>query len=923
MSNNKNEFKLDGSARVLQILDDLEDKTLNLWNIIEMRDISQDNKKIEFAQYTSIKLGLMYFVCLLLSVHALMLNKRSLKIRVMNHLLKSYYSCIDEDNENLAKTVKDYTEKLIDVIESTSDTVTDIKFQTLKTEFYMLDMHASLVANDISMAKHYELKADICAKIKMFKKETIFNICRTIFNDGLKLYQEQKIDEAYYFLEKCFLILEKINIDQSKIENKIKVSTLILLSKCCIKLNTEESLEKVEKLIKYLSLNESKKIEAFKLQLELIQLKNTDINKIEDDLMKFVISIPSDSNVLKQTGMVFNSFAEKQPFISKNCLVYLFTHKISFSEREFKEVGESYLISLIWILTSKLSSKPIGQVIELTKEILELADKKMVSELTYETCNSLIIMLFSAGKKQIKEGNFQLALDWFSCCNMRLFITSLTNDEVKGKIQRSVLQCCLERKNYDLFKNTFDSMSSLSQKNPISLYYKFVYLLKTDSTNSQELSNILDTFGKIEDSKTIKLLALCVIECKEMEPNKPQLNAPLKSSIKKLLNRCFDENIEGNANIIVVALRSCFLIYGKNIELMVDLEESIDIIVKSVNQLIKFEKELKDLSTDIEWLASNCYNHALILQDKEGFESYAIRLFDCCIKLITCLKEENYFKWYCKAHVFKSLCNTRIIKSGCCNSVEEEMQRWNEIYNENISIIKRMTSGNIPQGCDYVLKQSNMLLLETLVFTEKYEELLSLLKTKNKLGNKFQEQVNDEVDYFLQIFLDKNSKTDIKDFEMVKQILDLIFIERAFKQEYGVGAKRVFKWIYLLVNRWLGFFELDNMLVKLIRLFKEFLINTLDKTVHESEMGWLAGVCWNRGIEILMEKNNMDEEMDELDTVSTADSSVISDGIVITSPAKPHTQPKDKGSASWCETAIFISESPLQKEHMQQLLKQL
>lgn len=940
VTSSTNEFKIEGSVRINQILNEVEEKGLTLWNLIEFKNNKEFAKSSWFSNYVVVTMGLMYFVSLLLSIHAMLIDKQNLKIRVLNCLLKSYYLCIDEKQTSLEKAVKEYIEKMIVVAETAHDSASDVKFQTLKIEFYMLDMHASLLVKDFSMAKYYESKANLVDRVDMFKKETVFNICRTLFNDCLKLYQDDSINEAYYFLERCFLTLEKIQIDQSKPENKIKISTLIMLTKCCLKVNTEESIQKAEKMIKFLNVNEAKRIEAFKLQLELIQLRSTEVIKIEEDLMRFVISIQSDPEALKQLGLIFNSLAEKYPSISKNCLLYLLTNKMYFTDTKFKEVGESFLISLIWITTSKLHNESTEQMLQMTREVLELADKKMVSELNTDTSNSLIIMLFSAGKKQIKECNYNIALSWFECCMLRFLNKGMSNEEVRGKIQRCILQCCLEVEEWNKFDLTLNEMNEINLQNPITLYYRFVFLLKTDSPNLAALGNILNSFGKMEDPKSLKLLALCIIQCREMSTSEPHLNEPLKSAVNKLLERCFNSAVKSDDPLLVVALRSCMLIYGKCLELNIDIKNSIEIIVRSVNQMIKVSKKNKDIETDIEWFASNCFNYGLLLLENIDVGAEAILLFDCCIRLIALVDEQKNLKWLSKAIIFKNQCRIRTIRLENLNS-NEILNRWNQILQDNKLVVEKVNSYKVA-GVDEILLHCNLQIIEVLANTNQYKQILSLIKQKNQSEESQFEDDNTQINYLVEVLFDQNFKLESNNYEYLKQVLEIVFVERAFQKKYGVGTKKSFRWLYLLVNKLIDQRPLEDILLKLIKMFKEYteIVSETESTigVTESEMTWLAGICWNKGIACLMEEaktenksenvvsgieftNNMDVDIENDE--SAADSSLINDGNESAFDTTGKINVKDKRSTRWCETAILVAVSPVQKEQLNNMLRQL
>ncbi|TID14786.1 hypothetical protein CANINC_004457 [Pichia inconspicua] len=918
MSDTMNAFD-EGSAKIVEVFDKLEDRALSLWNVLKINDITENRNKYWYQSFLDIKLELMHFSCMLLSIHALIKNKESLKFRVLNNFLRCYYESIDMKSEVFAKVIKEYINTYISDFESYMNIATNIKFQTLKVEFYMLEMHASILAHDISMAKYYEGKANLSDKVEMFHRDTIFNLCRSLFNDALQLYKEDKIDDAFYFLERCFLVMEKLQIDKEKPENKIKVSTLIMLIKCCIKINSTESIEKAEKLIKYLSINEHKKIEALKLELEMIQQRGKSPKEIDDDLMKFVISVPDDANLLKHLRLLFNSFADRYPSTSKNCLMYLFANKINFQHKDFKEVAESYLISMIWIITSKLTNEPTDSLLKYTSLTLEMGDKKIVSELSIETSNSIIVMLFSAGRKCMKSECFVEAIRWFEFCTMRMF-NNFQKEEVLGKIQRSILQCCIETDNYNKFESCWKSMSFESHKNPLSMYYRFKVLLKSESENTNELCEILDNFGKVNNTKVIKLLALCVIDCKEIETHSKAFKEVLSKAMSRLIDKSITIGDNADLSLVVVALRSCFLINGKNIESGIDIEKSVLLINQSVNQFLSMSKN-DSLLPDKEWFACQCYNHGIHLLGVDGAEVYAIELFSNCTKLIDVEIDHHNINWYCKAVIFKSICISRVLKSGSKYNNRSTIDCWKEILNE-CEKVNLLIKGVETFDQKEILIQCKVTQIESLVELKEYEKILAVLKDSLLSKGKYSTQDITEVDFLMEKLLEKNRDLDFGHYSEIKQLLETVFIEIGCSN-LEINSKQLFKWLFLMVSKLLEYREFEETLLNVIKMFKEHSDSATTGRVTATEIGWLAGVCWNHGISCIMDNKKSDDSLNNLDLGNNTEDSSILDDDTNFCAIPPSKEKQPSRAMLWCETAISVSEDQLQKSHMQKLLLQL
>lgn len=80
----------EGSAKVLEVVNKLEDRALSLWNVIEINNSTNNQNKDWYKIYSEIILEIMHFSCMLLSIHALIKDKENLKFRVLHNYLKYY-----------------------------------------------------------------------------------------------------------------------------------------------------------------------------------------------------------------------------------------------------------------------------------------------------------------------------------------------------------------------------------------------------------------------------------------------------------------------------------------------------------------------------------------------------------------------------------------------------------------------------------------------------------------------------------------------------------------------------------------------------------------------------------------------------------------------------------------------------------------
>ncbi|KAG0687733.1 protein transport protein S31 [Pichia californica] len=922
------------SSSIKKIMPSLEEVSLNLWNVINFKQKEcEDNLEDKRSWKTEFKnmMNLKYFNSLLLSLYALLdiFNGKS-KIRCLKCLLKSYYECIDVNDLVTGKQIKEYVEKLCNYLEQFKFEFEDNKvYQTLKLEFFILDMQSALLSNNVSMAKFYENKANIVDKCENMKPENVFNICRAFYNDGLKLYKEENYLDSHYFLQKCYLILEKMNIPKSLIaENKIRSSTLIMLAKCCIKINNKESFNEATKLLKLLQLNETDKLESFKLQIELIEHQNLNNNEIEDMIMKVVITFPLEIEVLKQVMMILNSYSHRNPTIAKNCLLYVFNNKLDFSNKEFVEIAESYIVSLIWMVTSQLKKEISAEKLKISKTILEISDKKMMFELTNDTTNCIIIMLWSMGKKKMKEECYEEALDWFDCCFVRFLKTSagVQQEQTIGKIQRSMLQCCLKNNNYEKFTDVMNSMTESNKKNPLTLYYEFVKMLRLN-INHDQIINTLSELSLSNDPKTLNLLALCVVESKTFvdnnnnSENESFIKEPLNHAIDKLLTKCNNVNPSNCDQLFLVALRSSVYIYGKSFETEIEKGNiaSVEMIERSVNQMLNYAREniknninLTEISNDIEWFSSSCYNSGLMLLEKNILDIRGVKLFGSVIKLIDFINkntEDNtkYLKWKCKTIIFKSFCEREILLKG---NKDNWNSKWIEIYDQNQWVVDNITSNKEKEYKD-IKFQSILLKNESLVNRNEWNTLIQMIKNMNEYSKDYNDD-NQEIDILVENLLNMvNGEENHHSVDNnIMKLLDIIFIERGFKIEYKVDINMLFKWIHMLLNKMIYKDYYEDKLLDYISFFKESLSNLTEsdnKKLKNSEIEWLAGVCWNKGIDIILRNKQNGSENVEDEDITMEDSF---SGIEERSLDKISHVDKNvidiKRNLRWCEIAIKI-----------------
>lgn len=949
------------SPSIKKILPSLEEVSLNFWNALNIKQKESEEPeedgstvktwKLEFKKMMSLK----YFVSLLLSLFALLnfLNDK-VKIRSMKCLLRTYYDCIAAHNLETGKQVKKYVESLCAYYDNNKlGKEEKNNYETLKVEFLIMDMQSSLLSKNISMAKFYEHKANILDRCSAMKPGNVFSICRTLYNEGLKLYKEDQYHDAHYFLQKCYLILEKMDtFKDPSVESEIKVSTLIMLSKCCMKMNSKESFTEASKLLKLLQLNENEKIETLQLQIELIDYQKLANNDAEDLIMKTVIKICSKTEILKQVMVVLNAYSSKCPTTAKNCLFYVFTNKIDFENPKFREVIESYLISLIWIITSQLKTENSSEKLNVVKTILEVGNRKLRFELSIDSANCLVIMLWSMGRKNMKEENYQEAMSWFECCFVSLLNRSKeSQQDTIGKIQRSILHCCLKMHDTGTFENTLRDMNDLSRKNPITLYYRFVNMLENHGTEIDDdtAHEILTALSQCNDLKTINMLALCVVESKNYldsnchDRDKPFLDEPLKHAVSKLLNKCNNIDTKNSEYLVLVAMRASVYIFGKRLENGLKKDETekmslenVEMIEKSVDQFLCYAKvnregsHIKDINNDIEWFSSTCFNCGLLLLENNIFDTRGVKLFEATIRLIELFNESDdknnnrFLKWKCKSIIFLSFCEREQIRQGG-NNVK---QKWNAIRVMNQQVVEQISL--IHKDNDYkdIMLQGLYLINESLINCNEWTSLIKRIKDMNEYGKNHTED-NQQIDAMVENIFNWIPDGDAEQRGGMIRVIETIFAERGFKNEFAVRTRMLFRWLHLMLTKMTENVAFEDQQLCYIRMFRDILAETptdgADR-LKDYEIEWLAGVCWNKGIETILHCKAAIEAAD-VEDVGMDDSYADEDKeFFIAAVADPANSMLGGKGLPWCEIAIEISSysaGKLQCAGMQNLLAKL
>lgn len=379
-----------------QMINNLDSSGYKLWNImfIKYKECVQSTVpwKIKFKKMGILK----YFACMLLSIHSLLVIDESVKLRALKCFLRFYYESIDENDETYSEKLHHHLETYCSYIEKHEIISTDFKseYQSIKIELSVLDMQSAFMINDIPMAKFYEKKANLVFNCHLLKQRSIVNICRLIYNASLKLSNENQNLDAMYFLEQSFFILEKLTshkLEESILSprKKLQIAILSLQTQNCINLQTEEHIPKAEHLLKLLHSLDKNNLDCLKLKIKLLERNDAPKSTANEELMKFIISMAPDTALINNLLKFLNTYSKKEPSIAYNGANYIFANKIKFQDKEGHEIGENLFISLIWMITSQLRDESPKEKIDLTRQLLDVSERKFIFKLKNDTTGSV------------------------------------------------------------------------------------------------------------------------------------------------------------------------------------------------------------------------------------------------------------------------------------------------------------------------------------------------------------------------------------------------------------------------------------------------------------------------------------------------------------------------------------------------------
>lgn len=868
-----------------QIVNNLDSSSYKLWNCVFMKykDCFDSTIpwKIKFKKMAILK----YFACMLLSTHSLLVKNESFKMRVLKCFLRFYYEAIDEVDHSSSKKIQLYLELYCSYIEKNENQFTSIdvknEYEAFKIEFSILDMQSAFMINDISMAKFYEKKANLVVNYQLLKQKSIINICRLIHNASMKLAEENQNIDAMYFLEQSYLILEKLStgeLEDSIVTplKKLQIAILSLQAQNCINFQSGEYLTKAESLIKLLHNIDTNNLDCLKLNIKLFEKIGVSKQKANNELMKFIVSIIPNEELIDKLVKFLNSYSKKEPSVAFNGANYIFTNKFNFENKKEHEIAENLFISLIWMITSQLYEETPKEKIELTKQLIDVAEKKFIYKLKDDTIGSLIVLLWSIGKKKMKDKSFEEAISWlrFAKSDFLTIGNDDHNDEL-GKICRSMLQCCLELTNYAEFKEILESMSTQQKANPLTFYYQFVYHIRNKDPNLA--LTVLNQINGSLSCETVNLLALCIIEAIKEQSDNSLVSLAIGILLKKI------DTSGPSSPILSVALRSGVHLYCKMLD--DNRETNIDLKINTIVELVKIYlstiENLQDdeLIDEPSWYASQCFNVGLKLVNRGMFKASIVELFQLAIKVIKMFSLKECDLWIIKSHIIISY----IRKEMNQESSNNQHEIWRKVLNELeicFNLINTYTT-KYQKSLDELEMQVTIMSFECMMNLGEWDSIIQKV-TKMSLSDS---SLTVEYNFLMELIYEDKSG-----FLEAKMKLCEIIIATTIN-DTNTTIEILMKWERIVFELFGDIESFGALILKQLNMFYEILIKKAPNN-HGFEIEWFTSKFWNKGVTIIVESGqiteNGDSSFDEISGLS--DSSV-----------------RRQRGLEWCESAIKFS----------------
>ncbi|CCH44259.1 hypothetical protein BN7_3820 [Wickerhamomyces ciferrii] len=497
-----------------------------------------------------------------------------------------------ENSSKLTNKVQEYADRVfknIEALKSTFDDPTLLKFNKSKAELFITKMQLSIQENDIQMAKFYEERADLTVFATTGESDVVFESLRVIYNSSLSLYNQKRIVDAIYFLNKAAGHISSMGSNSSEDFKRIKPSIYSLLG------------------------------------------KNGDVVEIEDLIMRMLMSIKSSE--LKEALGLINDFSTRDAPGAIRCFEYAFN---SNTEKE----SDHNVIELIIVAIVNIYIKDDTNLSEYKQQnlvsFLDTAQKKLAKALSRKCAASCITLLWNTGKTCTKNSSFEDSLGWF-----KLALHSILdiNEIDKAKIQRAIQNSYINLERYDEAIKVYKTMDDKEKYGLISQYNMFkVYSSKGDEMS---LMSCLKRMTTSEDKNLIPLLSLCATN----------VQSSTRVAVESMLAlfKKIDTGIDNKVSI-PTSLRCVIEMILKQDDYLFKYSETLLTILR---EAYKFANDSKTIESykftieEIQWFSAQAFNisrDCVSSSDTAARQQFELKLWRFRAMLITLIctsKDQN------------------------------------------------------------------------------------------------------------------------------------------------------------------------------------------------------------------------------------------------------------------------------------------
>lgn len=877
----------------------LENSCSNLWNAVSIT-LKTEQKAVQSKKDNSILLlcKSKLFAAMLLSIHSNLIGN-SFKIvcrvfhcfvNVMKAVSDFFLSdvTLNKIDDNVWNTIGD---KTLEMAHSTLKLLEDqlengdnndiLEFKKNKFELYLLNFQSSIKDRDVETAEMYLWKINIKESTSLVDPNFLLEICRITYNSASSLMKPQSglsdstvrkfidiVKEIYSYLDLPIQHL-RTHIDYNNIKySLLKLLTNLMIEKYSVLNNDKEC----ETYLNLLQNDYSKKVEPYKINIKFCKLKRA--KNFEQSLNEIIMTMITSVQLKSNFTAILECIKEMVDVNSKLaiiCMNYLLMNKID-QANEQEMVEKLIVTNFFTIIQAK--DLTMGEIINFTKEFIEMVEKQIVHPLGKTTIACIITLLWNKAKKLDKADQVHDAISFYEFSLRKLFEPFMD----VAKLKRALISDYIAEEKYDDAESLYTTMAENDQSHPLSqLLMVKVYVSKKDRNNLRKCFKTIQTSDQ-PNSKEILILALTY--CKDFTDI-------TLDGIKFLFELLADSEInKENPSDEVLIPALCLTRYTIQMILKLSEDEAdvfsgynddiLSLFTKAsklierytLKRTICFDKSevkenLDSISlNEIEWFCSAAYNISVkcyidsITKNLLELSKFNIDL----IKYIplddfTFSKMFHYYYWIQKSYILNLLILKkefdetrnneyleRVVSTGWERIKDIEAFKWNQEYMEQID-------DNESEKLKNCLTDYCSILFESILLIRNKMQLLELLTLIESFNH---------VDIFKIVF-DVLVQTEDIPKGLQKDVMFSIITSNMFKEK--IDNITSVKWCRLFLENDAEF-DINLERQAITALMKRLKIDLANSTrsnkfdTFKQDVEMISTLSWNRGINAVIVMEN-------------------------------------------------------------------